>query len=128
MRLLIDSNRYSDMNRGNAEIIARFELADELWLPFISHGELLAGFAVGTQRGLNEALLASFLNRPNVSPLMADEHTSTCYAELWAAMRRIGRPIPTNDLWIAALAIQHDLILDTGDKHFRDVPGLKLVD
>src|SRR3982750_1759174 len=118
MRLLVDSNRYSDMNRGDAEIVARFERAEELWLPFIAHGELLAGFAVGGQRDPNEALLASFLRRPRAGLLMPDARTSASYGELWATMRRLGRPIPTNDLWIAALAIQHDLTLDTGDKHF----------
>jgi len=128
MRLLIDSNRYSDMDRGDSDIIARFESADELWLPFISHGELLAGFAVGTKREQNESLLQQFLERPAVGLLMPDEQTSHRYAEVWAAMRRMGRPIPTNDLWIASLAIQHDLTLDSGDKHFRDVPGLKLMD
>jgi predicted nucleic acid-binding protein len=101
MRLLIDSNRYSEFNRGNPDVITRFERAEELWLPLIVHGELLAGFAVGSQRELNESLLVAFLERPRTGLLIPDENTSRQYAELWSAMRRMGKPIPTNDLWIA---------------------------
>jgi len=60
--------------------------------------------------------------------LLPDLETARHYAEVNQNLRRRGTPIPTNDIWIAALALQHDLTLDTRDKHFQHVPGLKLID
>ncbi|QDU57906.1 PIN domain-containing protein [Aeoliella mucimassa] len=60
--------------------------------------------------------------------LLADESTTHYYSDLFVALRKLGKQIPTNDLWIAALALQHDLLLYTRDVHFQSVPGLKLVD
>lgn len=59
--------------------------------------------------------------------LNTTEETARHYAGVFAALRRIGRPIPQNDMWIAACALEHDLTLHTTDAHFSEVPGLKLV-
>lgn len=128
MRLLIDTNRYSDLIRGDEDVGARFASAAELWIPIIVLGELLSGFALGTQRRSNETKLRRFLNKPATALLLLDENTAGFYSEISNALRKQGTRIPTNDIWIAALAIQHDLTLDTRDQHFQHVPGLKLVD
>jgi tRNA(fMet)-specific endonuclease VapC len=127
MRLLIDTNRYSDMIRGDGDVGSRFASAAELWMPIIVMGELLAGFAHGKDRRSNENKLRRFLNKPSTGLLLLDESTASVYGDISNTLRTQGTRIPTNDIWIAALALQHDLTLDTRDQHFHHVPGLKLV-
>jgi len=127
MRLLIDTNRYSDMDEGDPEVVKRFESASELWLPLIVLGELFAGFGLGDRNNLNEKQLHDFMERLSVGLLFPDETTARHYGEVFRILRGQGTPIPTNDMWIAAQALQHGLTLDTRDQHFQHVPGLKLV-
>ena len=122
MRIALDANRYTDMSRGDESVAELIELAESVWLPFVVVGELRAGFAAGARRGENEGLLARLLSRPGIEVLLADEQTTHHYATLYAQLRRQGTPIPTNDLWIAALVVQHDLTLCTRDAHFDRLP------
>ena len=127
MRLMLDTNRYDDLNRGDLPVVQRVESAAEVWLSFIVIGELRAGFLLGSQQQRNHELLAKFLSKPNVDILLPTAETTEFYAQTWGTLRKLGTLIPTNDIWIAALALEHDLTLDTRDQHFRHVPGLKLV-
>jgi len=127
MRLLIDTNRVSDFDSGDADVIARFEQATELWMPLIVLGELRAGFIMGSRQRANEANLQAFLARDSVGVLFPDEETTHYYAKINKSLRQRGKPIPTNDIWIAAQALQHNLTLDTRDDHFQRVPKLKLL-
>ena len=124
MRLALDTNRYTDLCRGEASVIGTLEAADQVWLPFIVVGELRAGFAVGTQGPRNEAVLRRFLLKPGVAILYADEQTTHHYANVYRQLRKQGSPIPTNDMWIAALVLQHSLILCARDAHFDTLPQL----
>jgi predicted nucleic acid-binding protein len=99
-------------------------------MPIIVLGELLAGFAYGRDRRYNENTLRRFLNKPSTGLLLLDETTASIYGDFSNSLNKQGTRIPTNDIWIAALALQHDLTLDTRDQHFQHfqhVPGLKLV-
>jgi predicted nucleic acid-binding protein len=79
-------------------------------------------------RGLaNEKLLLRNLREPGVGVLMPDEGTAHTYAALYRQLRVQGTPIPTNDLWIGALVVQHGLALATRDEHFRRLPQLQIV-
>ena len=118
MRLALDTNRYTDLCRGETSVVKMVESAEEVWLPFIVVGELRAGFAVGTQGPRNEAVLRRFLMKPGVAILYADEQTTHHYANVYRQLRKQGTPIPTNDMWIAALALQHSLVLFARDAHF----------
>ena len=124
VRLALDTNRYTDFSRGEASIVKTLELADEVWLPFIVLGELRAGFAVGTQGPHNEAVLRRFLMKPGIGVLFGDEQTTHHYAAIYRQLRKQGTPIPTNDMWIAALALQHSMILCDRDAHFDSLPQL----
>lgn len=124
LRLAVDTNRYTDLCRGNMEAVETVEAADELWLPFIVIGELRAGFATGTQGPRNEAILHRFLLKPGVDVLYADEQTTHHYANIYRQLRKQGTPIPTNDMWIAALVLQHSLTLYDRDAHFDALPQL----
>ncbi len=118
MRLALDTNRYSDFVRGETSVAGTIEMADEVWLPFIVVGELRAGFAAGNQGPRNEAVLRRFLMKPGVAILYADEQTTHHYANVYRQLRKQGTPIPTNDMWIAALVLQHSLVLFARDAHF----------
>jgi tRNA(fMet)-specific endonuclease VapC len=124
VRLALDTNRYTDLSRGEASVVKTLELADEVWLPFIVMGELRAGFAVGSQGPHNEALLRRFLMKPGVAVLYPDEQTTHHYAAIYRQLRNQGTPIPTNDMWIAALVLQHSLSLCDRDAHFDALPQL----
>jgi len=124
MRLALDTNRYTDLCRGEASVVAMVEAADEVWLPFIVLGELRAGFAAGTQGPQNESVLQRFLSKPGVAILYADEQTTHHYANVYRQLRKQGTPIPTNDMWIAAMVLQHSLILSARDAHFEALPQL----
>ena len=127
MRLALDTNRYTDLCRGIASVVEAVERADEVWLPFIVVAELRAGFAVGSQGPRNEAVLRRFLLKPGVAVLYADEQTTHHYANVYRQLRKQGTPIPTNDMWIAALALQHSLVLCARDTHFDSLPQLPRV-
>jgi tRNA(fMet)-specific endonuclease VapC len=124
LRLALDTNRYTDLCRGDASVIDMVEFADEVWLPFIVVGELRAGFAVGSQGPRNESILRQFLLKPRVGVLYADDQTTHHYANIFRQLRQQGTPIPTNDMWIAALALQHSLTLFARDAHFDALPQL----
>ena len=127
MRLALDTNRYTDLCRGNASVVETVEHADEVWLPFIVVGELRAGFAVGSQGPRNEAVLRRFLLKSGVRVLYADEQTTHHYGSVYRQLRKQGTPIPTNDMWIAALVLQHSLALCARDAHFEVLPQLPRV-
>ncbi len=127
MRLALDTSRYTDLCRGDAPVVERIEAADEVWLPFIVLGELRAGFAVGSQGPRNEAILRRFLLKPGVDVLYADEQTTHHYASVYRQLRKQGTPMPTNDMWIAALVLQHSLMLYDRDAHFDALPQLTRV-
>ena len=127
MRLLIDSNRYRDLCAGAPEVLRLIQRAQEIRLPVVVLGELRAGFACGTRGRENERVLLRFLNSPRVQVLYADDTTTQHYANLLRQLRTQGTPIPSNDLWVAALAVQHGLTLLSRDEHFALLPQLQIV-
>lgn len=124
MRLALDANRYSDFTRGEREVVQKIQNAALVVLPFIVLGELRAGFAGGTRGRANEAVLTRILSLPTVEVLYADQETTHHYAAISVQLRQQGTPIPSNDLWIAALVIQHDLVLFSRDRHFEHLPQI----
>jgi tRNA(fMet)-specific endonuclease VapC len=127
MRILIDTNCYSEIDRGDMAVISRVESATEVWVPLIVLAELYSGFELGIHNERNVRQLGAFLSRPNIGVLLPDIETARRYGSVFQSLRRQGTPIPTNDIWIAALAPQHDLVLDTSDRHFIYVPDLAIL-
>lgn len=129
MRILLDTNRLTDALRRERSVAALVEEAAEIWVPFIALAEIKAGFLGGDprRRAQNESLLLRFLRLRSVDVLYADRETTEVYARLFLQLRQAGTPIPTNDLWIASLAIQHELALLTRDAHFAKVPQVALL-
>ena len=124
MRIALDTSRYADLFRGEPEAIAVLEAATAIFLPFVVLGELRAGFAVGRRGADNERGLGRFLMKNGVRLLHADEQTTHHYASVFRQLRHQGTPIPTNDMWIAALVLQHNLVLYSRDDHFSHLPQL----
>jgi len=126
MSVALDTNAYSDFLRGVPERVRVVRQAAHLYLPLIVLGELRAGFAAGSREQENIETLQKFLASPRVSVLLPDETTTGHYARIFMQLRKKGAAIPTNDLWIAALAQQHDVDLCSSDAHFQHVGGLRL--
>lgn len=126
MRVVLDTNRLTDLFRNDRELAERLETCDEVWLPLMVLAEIKAGFYGGREARRNEAIWQRFLSRPTVGILLPARETSEHYARLFVQLKRAGTPIPDNDLWIAALALEHDLVLITRDRHFQSIPQLAL--
>jgi len=127
LRLLIDTNRYTDFARGEREAVDRLQRAARIFVPFVAVGELRAGFLCGSRPLRNEANLTRFLSTPRVEVLYANDETTHHYARIFRQLRTQGTPIPTNDLWTAALAVQHGLHLFARDRHFDHLPQIPRV-
>lgn len=125
---LIDTNAYTAFKRGNADALEITQRSPQLALPIIVVGELLAGFAAGQREKQNKQELEQFLASPRVTLLAIDKKTTEFYASIYASLRAKGQPIPTNDLWIAALALQHNAPLFSFDAHFQSITGLTVDD
>lgn len=124
MRVALDTNRYVDFARGEHAVVELLEHAQQILLPLVVLAELRAGFAVGSRGAQNEGGLRRFLLRAGVSLLFPDEQTTHHYAAVFRQLRQQRTPIPTNDMWIAALVIQHGLVLCTRDTHFDHLPQI----
>lgn len=124
MRVALDANRYVDLCKGVVETVTVLEEAESILLPFVVVGELRAGFALGRRPVDNERTLRSFLLKDGVRVLFADDQTTHHYASVFRQLRKQSTPIPTNDMWLAALVLQHNLALHARDKHFDHLPQL----
>ena len=122
MRVALDTNRITDLFRGDLELADQLGTAEEVWIPLFALGEIKAGFQGGTQQRRNESLLNRFLAKPTVGVLLPSRETAAQYARIFVQLRRAGTPVPDNDLWIAALVLEHDLVLITRDRHFEQIP------
>jgi tRNA(fMet)-specific endonuclease VapC len=127
MRIAVDTNRYRDFCAGEIEAVELFASARAIHLPFVVVAELRAGFQCGRLSRKNEAVLLRFLSRPRASVLFADDQTTHHYARIFFQLRSQGTPIPTHDMWIASLVMQHDLLLYSRDRHFDHLPQLPRV-
>ena len=90
----------------------------------ISIGELFSGFKCGSREAGNREELNFFLDSPRVVVHPIDEGTADFYASILNNLKAAGTPIPTNDIWIAAIAFQHGYKMYSKDKHFNLIPGL----
>ncbi len=121
---MLDTSAYSAFLRGNAEVSHALQAAEEIYLNPVVIGELSAGFARGGREKKNKDILREFLASPRVQIAVIDEETAERYAAILTYLWSKGKPIPTNDLWIASTAMQHGLKLITTDGHYRDVPQI----
>jgi tRNA(fMet)-specific endonuclease VapC len=124
--LLLDTNAYSAFKQGQPEAVEVLQHAPNISFDSIVIGELLSGFASGTREAKNRQELEEFCSSRRVQRFLVDDDTAEHYARISSKLRRRGRPVPTNDMWIAASAFQHDLAVFTYDPHFQYIDGLAI--
>ncbi len=121
MKLSLDTSAYSHFKRGHAEVIDLIDAADWIGMTVVMLGELRAGFGLGKRRAENERELTKFLASPVVHVLAVDEEASRIYADIVIALRNVGTPLPSNDIWIAAVSARDGATILTFDEHFRAI-------
>jgi len=126
-RVLMDTNIYSYAMRGDVDVIQQLQQINSIGFSSISIGELLSGFNYGQQEQKNRKELAIFLDSPRVKIYSVDAETAEYYAHILYQLKKAGTPIPTNDIWIAAIALQQGMPVFTKDKHFQKIVGLMLM-
>ncbi len=123
-KILIDTNAYAAFKNGNQEAVEILRMVEQIGISSIVMGELLAGFIIGSKEERNRKELSTFLCSPRITFPVINNETSEYYARLFHQLRRKGQPIPSNDLWIAATAIQYGYTVFTYDKHFSNIDNL----
>lgn len=124
--MLLDTSAYSGLMLGDPEILELLSQTKQVFIPVVVLGELHSGFRRGSRTAENERQLQTFLRKPSVAVLDVTSETAQRYAEIDVYLRAKGRPIPRNDVWIAALALEHGCVLITRDAHFRELPLLPI--
>ncbi len=124
MKICLDTSAYSRFKRGAVAAIEVIRSARLVGIPAIVLGELRTGFRLGRRRAENEKELALVLANPVVRVWEVDDACSQHYAALVCALRRAGTPLPTNDIWIAALARREGATVVTYDRHFERIESI----
>jgi tRNA(fMet)-specific endonuclease VapC len=122
--VLLDTSAYIALRKGLPEAEGVIRSHRRLGVTSVVVGELLCGIALSQDAATMRSELSAFLNYPNVLVFPVTANTAVHYGRIFAALRRKGRPIPSNDMWVAASALEHDLALYSYDTHFEHVPGL----
>jgi len=120
-RLCLDTSAYSQFKRGHESAVEAITRARWIGVPTIVLGELHTGFALGSRKNENEAELQRFLDNTVVQVIDVDAEVAKVYSEILIDLRQQGTPIPTNDLWIAAVAAREGAPVLTYDLHFEHI-------
>jgi len=125
-KILLDTNAYVRFLRGDEKVMTYLAQADSVYMSVFVLGELYAGFKAGGKERDNRQILERFLLKPTVTVLEATVETADIFGLITASLKKSGNPIPINDVWIAAHALETGSILVTYDDHFDRIPGLRL--
>ena len=120
-RICLDTSAYGNFRRGEPRVVAHLDRADWVGVPSVVVGELWAGFQLGARTDENASEIDEFLSHAVVETLPVDTVVARIYGEIIADLRRKGRPLPTNDVWIAATAARAGATVLTFDEHFREI-------
>ncbi len=125
-RVLIDTNAYSALLAGDSHVAGVLARSEVVLLSPVVIGELYEGFLNGLRNLENRTILQRFRERPRTVTVPITGTTAEWFAQIKHGLRRRGRPIPINDVWIAASCMEHGATLLTFDSHFEAVDGLRL--
>jgi len=123
-RIAIDTNIYTSFKVNDQRVVDALGECDSIAVDVTVIAELFFGFSLDAKERKNRRELEAFLNSPRVEVLVHDLETAEYYALIVKRLRAKGRPIPTNDIWIAANAMKHGLALYSFDNHFEEIEGL----
>lgn len=124
MRRLLDTNAYSAFKRGHPDVVQLVRQSEEILLSSVVVGELLFGFRNGSRFERNRTELDAFIASPFVTVVPVTLATADRFGRIATALKKAGRPIPTNDIWIAAQAMETGAELLAFDHHYEWVDGL----
>lgn len=124
-RILLDTNAYTAFLTGDERVLNALTEAETAFLSAIVIGELYAGFCGGNRLKENKALLARFLQKSNVRVLDVTAETGEVFGQIKNELQKAGTPIPLNDVWLAAQAMETGSVIVTFDAHFDQVSGLR---
>jgi tRNA(fMet)-specific endonuclease VapC len=122
--ILIDTNAYVSFKHGEKSILEIFQYAESLAISPIVIGELLSGFECGNKTKQNRDELQQFFQSSRVRLYSLTSDTANFYSQIFTSLRKKGKPIPTNDMWIAAQTLENGCVLCSYDKHFKVIEGL----
>jgi tRNA(fMet)-specific endonuclease VapC len=124
--LILDTNALSATADGEPAALELVARAQRIAVPVIVLGEYRLGIAQSRHHANYQRWLREWITA--VSVLDVDDETTHHYAAIGLELKRMGKPIPANDLWIAALCRQHDLSILSRDRHFDAVSGVERID
>lgn len=124
-RYLLDTNIIIAIFADEVTVKENLLQANEVFIPTIAVGELYYGAPKSAQIQTNMAKIAQLVSHTQI--LVCDVVTAQKYGDIKNKLRLKGRPLPENDVWIAALALQHQLILVTRDAHFQEVENISTI-
>lgn len=123
-RILIDTNAYAAFKRDDTTAVNVIRTSAYIGINIVVLGELYSGFKGGSRETRNKKELIQFLDSPRVDTILMDEETAEFYAKIYWDLKKKGKPIPSNDIWVAASAMRYGLALFTYDEHFKSIDGL----
>ncbi|HEY3128094.1 MAG TPA: type II toxin-antitoxin system VapC family toxin [Acidobacteriota bacterium] len=126
--MLLDTDAYSALMRGHDAVSSRVREAEQILLSAIVAGELLFGFRSGSRFTRNRNDLEAFLRNPYVDLIPVTWVTAERFGRIAAALRAKGKPIPTNDIWIGAHALETGADLLSFDQHYQHIDGIAWID
>ena len=124
-KILVDTNAYTRLLTGQADVLDVIGSAETVYMSIFVLGELYAGFAGGTKERGNKDTLNRFLLKPSVKILNATSETAEVFGMVKQDLKKAGTPLPINDVWIAAHALETGSTLITCDSHFKNIAGLR---
>lgn len=124
-KILLDTNAISALFKGDSNILDRMIEADTIFISIFVLGEILYGFKNGDKEKENNLLLKEFLSKPSIKILNGTKETAEVFSEIKIKLKKKGKPIPINDVWIAAHAVETGSVLVTYDKHFDLIEGIR---
>lgn len=127
-KILLDTNAYTKFLSGDSAVLEELGKADNVYLSAIVLGELFAGFRGGNKEIENKKMLLKFLAKPQVEIIPVSKETAEIFGEVKYKLSRAGSPLPINDVWIAACAMETGAVLITYDNHFTKIPGIRIWD
>ncbi|HKK78875.1 MAG TPA: type II toxin-antitoxin system VapC family toxin [Phaeodactylibacter sp.] len=124
-KIVLDTNAYSRLIGGDGEVEKTLSQADKILLPVFVIAELLYGFKNGKKENWNRSVLKRFENKSTVTRFYVSDETVEIFSELFLALKKKGKPIPTHDIWVAACAVETGSVLVSYDKHFLEIDKLR---
>lgn len=125
-RILLDTNAYRKQLDGWKPLTELLESNTKILMSPVVLGEVFYGYKKGTRERTNIGIIEKFLDENDVEVVKVSKETAEVYAKIKYDLEKKGRPIPINDIWIAAQAMENGAVLVTYDQHFSEIPGLRI--